>query len=224
MKTAKQLIEDGEVNHVQLGFDTEPLERKVAAYLGLNHNDGLIVCEVTADSPAAQAGIIVGDVVTLISDTPVHSSCDVITAIEKLAPDHPLSLTLFRDGSTVSIEFSPKPLGPKVLEHPEPKRANQQPVGFLDSHFELAIDNISPAEIKRRGYDQRLKGVVVTYVSPDSIAAKAGICAGMVVLRVGNETVTNLSDYRRAMDEKPGEKGVLLLVATPHQQHFVLLQ
>lgn len=223
MKTAKELINKGAVTHIRLDFDTEPLERKVADYLGLKPDDGLLVCSVVPDSPAEKAGIDVGDVVTNICNTPIHKSCDVVTAIEKAMPGQLLPITLHRAGETISVKLSPQTFEIRTGEQVTTDIAAQE-FALNDLQYGLKVDERSADEINELGFDHRSQGVVVTNVSPHSKAAKEGVCAGMIVLRVGSKTVLSTKEFEEALKASRDEKRVMILVATPQQQHFVLLQ
>jgi serine protease Do len=223
MRTAQRLIDDGEVAHIRLDFDTEPLEPKVADYLGLKTDDGLLVCAVVPDTPAAKAGISVGDVVTNICDTPIHKSCDLVTAIEKATPGQPLPIILHRAGEDISVELSPETLEIREGEQAAAEHADQESA-LNDLQYGLTVGERSADEINTLGFDQLSESVVVTNVSPQSMAAKEGLCAGMIVLRVGNKAVRSTKDFQQAMKANNNAKRVLILVATPQQQHFVLLQ
>jgi serine protease Do len=223
LKTAKELINKGEVTHVRLDFDTEPLERKVADYLGLKADDGLLVCSVVPDSPAEKAGIDVGDVVTNICNTPIHKSCDVVTAIEKAMPGQLLPITLHRAGETISVKLSPETFEIRTGEQVTTDITDQESA-LNDLQYGLTVDERSADEINELGSDHHSEGVVVTNVSPHSKAAKEGVCAGMIVQRIGNKTVRSTKDFQQAIKWNHNSKGVLMLVATPQQQHFVLLQ
>ncbi len=220
---AQRLIEDGKVTHAHLGFDTEPIEPRVAEYLGLNHNEGLLVCAVKPQSAVARAGIQVGDVVTRMSDVPIRNSRDIVRAIEKATPQKPLSLQVFRDGSILKIKFIPELLDVNKHSAPQQNTPHQTSNGFVDTRYGMVIDELSTIEIGKLGYGDDLSGVVVTHVFPEGVAAKQGVRAGMVVLRVGKTKVSSVSHYQQAMNGESVQRGALILFATPEQQHFVLL-
>lgn len=223
MRTARRLIKEGEVSHIRLDFDTEPLERNVADYLGLKPDDGLLVCSVVPDTPAAKAGISVGDVVTNICNTPIHKSCDVVTAIEEAVPDEPLLVTLYRAGESFSLELTPETLEVTADDLVSAHLDHEESTGN-GLQYGLTVGERSTDEINEAGFDHHSEGVVITNVSPHSKAAKEGVCAGMVVLRVGSKTVRSTKDFQQAMKAFNNSNRVLILVATPQQQHFVLLQ
>lgn len=78
---------------------------------GLNVTDpaaggGAEVSAVAPDSPAARAGLRVGDRVLAVQGKPTRSAADVATQVQSLAPGSPLQLLISRDGweRTLSLE------------------------------------------------------------------------------------------------------------------------
>ena len=224
IKIAKRLIEEGKVRHVRLDFDTQPLEPHLADYLGIEQDGGLLVCMVVPNSSAARAGLRVGDVLTSIDSSRVQNHCDVVSAIEDAAPDLPLPVTLVRNGESRSIELIPESMEIGLTDQLQAHEVEQATAKSADWQYGLAVDEKSASELKRLGFDQLPRAVVVTNVSADSAAAKEGVCAGMLLLRVGNESVENLAEYESALKDIRDQAQVLVLFATPEQQHFVLLQ
>jgi C-terminal processing protease CtpA/Prc len=55
------------------------------------------------------------------------------------------------------------------------------------------------------------KGVLVTEVLEDTPAERAGIKAGDVIVRVGDTTVDDIDDLRRALDDKEGRVGITVM-------------
>ena len=64
---------------------------------------GVIVREVVPDSVAADAGIIAGDVITLIGSTPVKSAKSYEKTVAGLAEGSSVPLRLIRRGSPLFI-------------------------------------------------------------------------------------------------------------------------
>jgi serine protease Do len=111
---------------------------------------------------------------------------------------------------------------------PERPRSNDtethKPSGYQDADLGMSLDELTPDLAEDLGYRTPVEGLVVTHVQPKSRAAKQGLCAGMVVLRVDNELVRNLEDYRQLTATRSLEGGVLMLVGTPQRRHFTVLR
>ena len=70
-----------------LGVDIQTMTSQIAAQLGLPANlKGAIVVQVVPGSPAGNAGITAGSVITKVDSTTVTSASELVSAIQKKAP------------------------------------------------------------------------------------------------------------------------------------------
>jgi serine protease Do len=68
------------------------------------------------------------------------------------------------------------------------------------------------------------KGVIITDLSPESVAASAGIEPGMVIVEVNRKAVSTPEEYSKAVKNvKPGDV-VLLRVRTANAAQFITLR
>jgi 2-alkenal reductase len=71
---ADQLVQTGSVARPYLGVSYQTLTAQVAADLGIAPTAGAYLSDVQADSPAAQAGLRAGDVITTIAGQPLDET------------------------------------------------------------------------------------------------------------------------------------------------------
>jgi putative serine protease PepD len=88
------------------------------AYLGVSSSDaagtpGAVVASVTSGSPAADAGVKAGDVVTAVNRTAIGRSGDLLAAVAARSPGDKLELTLRRDSGTqtMTVTLGTQPRG-----------------------------------------------------------------------------------------------------------------
>ena len=93
-KIADALIADGSVEHAYLGVSTEDAE----------DGGGASIAEVRSGTPAAEAGLRSGDVVTAIDGRAVTSSDELRRLIDSSSPGDTVELTLERDGQTKTLQ------------------------------------------------------------------------------------------------------------------------
>jgi len=79
------------------------------AFLGVSvenadNNAGARVTDVRAGSPAADAGLKTGDVITKIGDTTIQSSIDLIRAVRSNSPGDSVTVTYTRDGKSTDVK------------------------------------------------------------------------------------------------------------------------
>ncbi len=87
----------------RLGVQVEGLSDQLATYFGVK-DGGVLVAGVTADSPAAKAGVKAGDVITKVNGTAVKDSGDVITALRDVKDDGVVTLDIVRDKLATSLK------------------------------------------------------------------------------------------------------------------------
>jgi serine protease Do len=66
-------------------------------------NGGVVVRDITSGSVAAQAGIRVGDVITLIDTSPIKSTEAFEQAVDRLKGGSSVPMRLIRDGAPLFI-------------------------------------------------------------------------------------------------------------------------
>ena len=93
-KIAGALIADGSVEHAYLGVATEDVAG----------SEGAGISEVRAGTPAAEAGLENGDVVTAIDGTSVGSADELRQLIDAKQPGDQVTLTVSRDGDTTTLD------------------------------------------------------------------------------------------------------------------------
>ena len=223
VRVARELIADGRVSRPFFGIETEELTIDMAQYLGLEKNKGLIVCDVAPKSPAARAGIQVGDVLTHIGDTVVEDHFHFFDLVDVEAPFPSMTFTVFRDGAEKAIDVLPE-LFPVKRTPVKAPSADGRSSEYFDRKLGVAVDDFTSETAERLGYNAPVDGVLLTYVDPEGDAAKQGVCAGMSILRVNGVTTHNADEYREAIQESDVDKGVLLLLGTSRAKHFVLCQ
>jgi serine protease Do len=67
-------------------------------------------------------------------------------------------------------------------------------------------------------------GIVITNVRSGSPADLAGLTTGMVISEVDRHPVKTVEDFRKMLDSRPLDKGVLLLIRTGEGSRFVVIQ
>jgi serine protease Do len=209
-----QLKAKGYVSHGWLGIEIQSVTSGIANSLGMKKAEGAMVDQPQADSPAAAAGIISGDVITAVNDTPVKDSRELAREIGMMAPNTSVKLDILRNGETkiLTVTLGQMPgehLAKAETEHAAP--TNTAPyLGLM----------LTPAnEVAGSGN----KGVVVTGVDPNGPAAGQGLKAGNVILDVGGEAVANAADVRNALiaAKDHGKRDVLMRVKSANATLFV---
>jgi len=90
----------------RLGLVVEEISEQLQSRWGIS--GGVVVSQVRPDSPAAEAGIVGGDVITLIGGTPINSVESFQRAVEQLESGKSVPLRLIRRGTPLFIGLKPE--------------------------------------------------------------------------------------------------------------------
>jgi Do/DeqQ family serine protease len=112
---ANQLIAKGKVDHPYLGIQMTTLTPELrdqvnrSKEIGVNvqDNEGVLIVRVMPDSPAARAGVKIGDVVKKINGQPVKTADEVQQAVDRATIGGTLQVELNRNGQSVALSVQP---------------------------------------------------------------------------------------------------------------------
>ena len=96
-----------------LGVELVNLNEPLRAHFGVPEGSGVMISNVVDDSPAARAGVRVGDILTRFDGEDVTSSRKLTTMVRKAEAGDPANLEIWRDGKvetlTTTLDERPRP-------------------------------------------------------------------------------------------------------------------
>jgi serine protease Do len=210
----QQLKESGSVERGWLGVEIQPVTPDLAESLGVKNASGALVAKETANSPAATAGVKVGDVIASVNGQAVADPKELARRIAALGPKKIAELSIWRGGAQQTIDVT---LGAMPTE--------KQQQASLETPSYPAEDSLAKLGMKLARAKEGDEGVRVTEVDPDSAAAERGIQTGDVILDAGGQSVTRPEQIVEAFAtaKADGRKAVLLRVKTEQSVRFVAL-
>jgi len=208
-------ISDGGVARGWLGVSIQPLDRDLAAYLGIPATTGVIVNSVADGSPAAKAGLRVGDVLTAVAAHPVEAEKEEdLGAFQRMvaatAPGKRAAIELMRDGKPKTLEVT-LATQPKV----EPAEA--------DCDLGFQVQEITENLYRGERLPTR-EGAYVSFVAGGTPASEAGLSQGDVVVKMGERAVGGLDDFRSATHAVESADRVLIQARRGSDLRFLLLK
>jgi serine protease Do len=190
-RVIQDLLEFGHVRRPQLGVSVQDVTAVDAEVYGLPEVRGAEVKTVQAGTPAAEAGMQIGDVILSVDGDRINNATDLITALARRHPGDRVQLTVFRDRRQLQV---PVVLG--EFEREQPARERSEERAQAEQVLGFRVEPLTPQMAERLGHTQR-DGVVVAQVPPFGAAAAAGVRPGMLVLRINNQEVRTPADVRR---------------------------
>jgi len=217
---SEQLRHDGTVHRGQLGVSIQSLTHQLAEQFGLKPGDGVLVNDVLADSPAAQAGVKTGDVIVEFAGKKISEPRELQFAVEETKPGSEQQLVVVRGGERLTLTAA-------IREVAGGNDASGKAGTAGDDEFSLqkygfGIGALS-AELAEQMGMKDARGVAITSVEEGTPAGEAGLKAGMLVTEVNRKPVTSVEEFRQAIEKESAEKGMLLLVRTSEGSRFVAL-
>ncbi|CCE23138.1 DegQ family serine endoprotease [Methylotuvimicrobium alcaliphilum] len=213
---ADQLIEQGEVTRGYLGVVIQPLTQELAESFNLTTHQGILIAQVTDDSPAAKAGLKAGDIVTQYQGRPVNDIGDFRNRVALTPPGKSAKIEILRDGKSRTIDIKIEKLGDQQIAAAQAPAQSTEELG-------LTVQTVT-RELARQFNATPGQGVIVTEVNPGSIAAMAGIRPGTVILQVDRKPVNSANEFNRAVNQSKDNKRVLLLISDRGMSRYVVLQ
>lgn len=214
-----------------LGIYSEEVTRENMSKFNLREVRGVAIEKVVEDSPAAKAGLQAGDVILRFNGEEVTSSRKLTRLVSEVAPDHQVKLTISRNGSERDVTVTVGKRNEMSAKMYEPLLKTQ--IGKLEGlDKDKLFSTYSFGSYRRIGVstmqlNKQLaehfgvgsgKGVLVTEVSENSPAAKAGIKAGDVIIAVDGEEVAQVGELSRAINKKKEGEITLTLIRNRGQQ------
>ena len=89
-----------------LGVQPTDLTPELRRHFGVSADAGVLVAKVVDDSPAATAGIAVGDIVTAVDGQPIERSFDLRRAVGKREAGETVPVTLWRNGRQLEVSVT----------------------------------------------------------------------------------------------------------------------
>jgi serine protease Do len=199
-----QIVDHGHVVRGFLGATIQDVTPTMAKALGVNDAEGVLIGDVTAKGPAAQAGLKPGDVVIKMNGQSVADSAALRLQVSQTDPGTTVPLTVRRGNSTLDLNV-------KLGELPADHEKTAEDRSNLQSLQGLQVEPLTPAVRQQLHLGQESHGVVISQVDPNGAAAAAGIREGDVVEEVNHQPITRVSEFEQAMQSASGQ-AILLRV------------
>jgi serine protease Do len=215
-KVMKQLIEKGSVSRGWLGVMLQDISPDLAKALNLKNTSGTIIAEVTEDSPAVQGGLRRGDVVIRFEDKNIKNADHLKNEVGLSSPESVVKMIVLRDGKEkqLKVKLGSRPTDNK-LSYNSPK---------IDKTLGMRVQDLSPQLAKHFGYNEATRGVIITEISQESPAFRAGLKPGLLVLEINRQKVPDVRTFENLIRKINLKNGILLLIASPKGAQYLVLK
>jgi len=205
MDVAKQLKTSGHVSRGWLGVLIQDVTRELAESFGMEKPRGALISKVLPDSPAAEGGLKVGDIILKFDGKDVVTSSNLPPIVGSSPVGERVPVTILRNGKKKVLKIKLGELEEKQAAAEEAQGAAVVKTGKLGMVVEAVPDKL------REDLELDKGGAYVEKVQSGP-AAHAGIHEGDVIVRFGNKAVKG-PDHLRELEEaaKPGSTASVLV-------------
>lgn len=211
---ASQLIDNGEVTRGYLGVVIQPLTGDLAKAFDIDSGKGILVSQVSEDSPAQEAGLEEGDVIISYQGEAVADIGDFRNRVAQSGPDTNATITVLRNGKEKTLRVT---IG-RLTEDRLLQSSLSQNVSKIGITVQALTEELAKQFNAKPG-----EGLVITAVEAGSAAERAGIRVGSVITQVNRNPVNSVIEFEKAIKDSENAKRVLLLVKNGEMSRFVVL-
>jgi len=186
----QHLVTHGEVKRGRLGASAQDITPDLAKAFDLkNGQSGAVITQVIPDSAADKSGLKAGDIVIAVNDKPVRDGSDLRNYIGLLRIGQKVEMTIVREGKQKKLVA--------VVEEPESSSK-------LGKAIHEKLEGAEFADIiEGNPLYGRVQGVLVAQVEPGSMAMRAGLRKGDLIISANRKEVKSVDDLAKAVKGGP---------------------
>lgn len=203
-----QLLKFGKVRRGLIGVLVQTLTPDIAQAFHMPSTKGAVISQIMPYSPALNAGLKVGDVITEMNGETVTSNDDVHNIVGLIREGEVIKLTVSREGKT--LVFAIKTDNPETSDN---KQREQEPYLYGVSLRE--VTELSAAH----GY---VHGIKVMRLKDYSPASLSGLQLGDTIVSANHQPVATIDGLLKLA--KPNPSGLLLNVLRGPAAGFVVIK
>jgi serine protease Do len=232
---------EGAPSHSYLGVGVADLTTERVQALKLKDDRGVEVVQVDQDAPAGKAGFKEHDVIVAFNGTPVESQEQFKRLMRETPPGRTVAMDIMRDGQPQKIKVQladrkklessvwPRepenfamvmPPTPPMPPMPDfPRAWTEQSITRIRSTSGVTLESLTPQLGDYFGVKNG-EGMLVRSVQKGSAAESAGLRAGDVITKVGDQKISDNSDWREAL--RNGKNGKISVTVVRDKRELTL--
>jgi len=218
-----QIIEEGEVARGFLGIrlPAADLTPEMAKSFGFDGR-GVLVADAIDGSPAEQAGLQAGDIVTHIDDQPIQTIRQLRFAVASMRPGTTIDVTYYRQGQGINTaqvtlgrlavgQGSERPSDQPDAEQNMDDAADEGKKTLAKLGF-TSLSTLTESAAERMDREHT-PGVLIRSIRRGSVAASEGIRPGLVITHIMGEEVDSVDALAEAVTQHDATEGLRMRVA-----------
>jgi serine protease Do len=210
------LIRNGKVTRGWLGVGIQNLTPDLAQSFDYAETEGALVGHVDPKGPAKKAGLQQGDIIVQLGKDRIKNVNQLRNLVASIKPGTDTDITIIRAGKkdvrTVTIGELPA----QVVEQ------DTQPDGSVED-LGLTVEEFDESS-QRKPRTERTKGIIITQIDPQGLAAEAELQVGDIVVSINGKSIESIDELKAAVDKGDEKKGIRFVVESQGMERFAILR
>ena len=205
-RVATQIIEEGDVQRAFLGIQYRGAPRSLIENEDLPQGSA-IVSQVESGTPADEAGLQAGDIITGIEGTSLGNHLELGNRIASMRPGDEVSLRINRDGSseTLTVTLGSRDNMATASASQNNEGSPSSPEAIRDE-LGLELRDVTPDLARQLGLDQA-QGVLITNVDQSNPAIRSsGLQSRQIIFEMAGQQIADMDAFMDVYGQvEPGE-------------------
>ena len=184
----ESVIKTGEVQRGWFGAAGQDVNQVLADNLGLDRPVGVLVNEIAPQSPAARAGLKIGDIILAFDGVEVPNARALKARIASTSVDKPTTITVWRSGRVRSLDV-------KLAQPPVPAKNERVKLQGANPLKGYVVEQLNPFSAQELGLNLRSKGVVVAQAPRGGL----GLQPGDIIEQINGKDIKTLADLEKVL-------------------------
>lgn len=223
----KQLRQYGRTHRAWLGVKIQEVSAPIADSLGLGTQRGALVLDITPQSPAASAGIAVGDVITKFDGQEIKEMHHLPRRVAEAKIGKKVAVEVFRKGKlqTIDVTLTEQPgdgTEEGELSSPSTKKKSDKSKS-RSNILGMTLSEINDQVRMEFSLPKTARGLLVVQVDMDGEAAKQGVQPGDIILDVNQTPVRSVDEVNTLLStaKKAGHNFALIRIRRGELAQFI---
>jgi serine protease Do len=192
-RAINELKDHGKLQRSWIGISVSSLTRKVMQAFGFEKQFGCVITMIDEHSPAANAGLQVGDILVALNDEFISENTNLEFLLNNLPIGKVVSVQIIRNGVSMKLSIRVGVRGDDISQDSqEVFITGKLPREKIDG-FDLWVTNLTLDLQKKMGIPENVKGVIISH------SMLEGMKSGCIILSVNQVDVSSVSELRKML-------------------------
>ena len=210
------LISNGKVTRGWLGVGIQNLNEDLAKSFDYTETEGALVGHVDPKGPAKKAGLQQGDIIVQLGKDKIKNVNQLRNLVASIKPGTSVDVTLMRSSKRETRSVT---IGELPAQASEPEAQEDGAVEDLG----MTVEEFDKSSA-RKPRTERVRGLMITQVDPQGIAASADLQPGDIIVSVNGKEVYTIEEFRALTEKADLKKGLRLVVESQGMERFAILR